>query len=111
MPTNTERYAGRSPGGGAPSMLFAPVLLALASQTPAPAAPSATLADLVPKNTVAFVQAPSLERAAKFVERMRKCFAPSSGKELDVQAFLESIQLPGGAGAVDAARPAGLCLV
>src|SRR5258706_3488401 len=90
-------------------MLFAPVLLALASQTPAQT--GTPLADLVPKNPVAFVQSPSLERAAKFVERLSRAFAPASPQTVDVAKLLMLIELPGDAVEVDPARPVGICLV
>jgi len=91
-------------------MLLAPALLALAVQTPAQSAPAASLADLVPKDTVAFVQAPSLERAAKFVERLGNAFAPAGAPKVDVAAVLALIELPGDAAAVDPSRPVGICL-
>lgn len=90
-------------------MLLAPALLALASQTPAQT--STTLADLVPKGTVAFVQSPSLERAAKFVDRLASAFAPAGGQTIDVAKLLAMIELPADAAAVDPARPVGVCLV
>jgi len=92
-------------------MLFAPALLAIAFQIPAQSAPGTSLADLVPKNTVAFVQAPSLERAAKFVEHLGNVFGPAGGQTFDVEKLLALIQLPGNAKAVDPSRPAGICLV
>ncbi len=69
-------------------MLFAPLLLALAPQAPAQTAPGASLADLVPKNTVAFVQAPSLERAAGLVGRMASAFGPAGAPKLDAAALM-----------------------
>jgi len=91
-------------------MMFVAALLAFTFQTPAQSAPAAALADLVPKNTVVFVQAPSLERAAKLVERLQGAFAPQPGLKLDVARLLALIELPGDANAVDPARPVGICL-
>ena len=90
-------------------MLFAPVLLALASQTPAQSA--ATLADLVPKNTIAFVQAPSLERAAEFVARMASAFAPAGVPKIDAATLMKMVEMPGEVSTVDLARPVGVCVV
>jgi general secretion pathway protein G len=90
-------------------MLLAPALLALALQTPAQ--PAVTLADLVPKNTVAFVQVPSLERAARFAGRMAQVFGPSGAPAIDVPALLSMIEIPGDPGAIDPARPFGICLL
>jgi hypothetical protein len=92
-------------------MLFAPVLLALALQTPAQGAPAVSLADLVPANTVAFVQSPSLERAAQFVGRMMQAFGPPGGPEIDAAKLLSLVEVPGDASAVDSTRPVGLCLL
>ncbi len=92
-------------------MLFAPLLLALAPQAPAQTAPGASLADLVPKNTVAFVQAPSLERAAGLVGRMASAFGPAGAPKLDAAALMAMAGMPGDASAVDPSRPVGMCLV
>jgi len=90
-------------------MLIAPLLLALAPQTPATAA--SALADLVPKNTVAFFQAPSLERAASCIGRLSAAFEPSHAEELDAEALMALAEIPGAASTVDSARPIGVCLV
>lgn len=90
-------------------MLFAPALLALAVQAP-PQAPT-TLADLVPRNTIAFVQAPSLERAAQFVGRIGSAFGPPGGPKIDAATLMAMVEMPGDVSAVDLARPVGVCLV
>jgi hypothetical protein len=92
-------------------MLLVSALLAFAFQTPAQTAAAVTLADLVPKNTVAFVQAPSLERAAKFVQRLQSTFEPKPGPQLDGAKLLAMLSIPADPSAVDFTKPVGVCLV
>ena len=90
-------------------MLIAPLLLAFSSQTQA--APATSLADLVPSGTVAFVQSPSLERAAACVGRLAAAFEPAQAPKMDAAMLMAMSEIPGDAATVDTARPVGVCLV
>src|SRR5689334_8822015 len=90
-------------------MLIAPLLLALASQTPSTSATA--LADLVPQNTVAFIQSPSLDRAASCIGRLAAAFEPTHAPKLEAASLMAMVDIPGDASTVDSARPVGVCLV
>src|SRR6185295_512679 len=90
-------------------MLIAPLLLALASQTPSTSATS--LADLVPKNTIAYIQAPSLDRAASCIGRLAAAFEPAHAPKMDAASLMAMSEIPGDASSVDSGRPVGVCLV
>ncbi|MBK7644961.1 MAG: hypothetical protein IPJ19_18275 [Planctomycetes bacterium] len=92
-------------------MFLSSALLALALQTPAPAAASVTLADLVPHGTIAFVQVPSLDRAAQFAQRMLETFQPGGGPPMSGAVLLAMTGLRCDSTAIDATRPIGVCVV
>lgn len=86
-------------------MFFATVLLALIPQTPAQ-----PLARLVPRDTVIYVEMPSLDRFVSAWRRTHDSFDPSGKDSIDLDHMLKEFDVPCSAADLDTKRPLALCL-